>query len=248
MGRKFINLLQQLEKVLRQRAGPAAGLVEHQVHGARRNRHGVIVVVNLWKPVFKGHLDVFPLKFGAILITQDGQKKLIAQGGFEWLPVNVKIFGISRGVAILQNVLPPDGVVPNPHVVGNDVEKQAQALAVQLRRKVGKTFLSAELGIEPVVPGQVIPVHTAGPGLEDGRRVEVSDAELFKVADNVLRVGEREAFVHLHPISRDRDSGIRVHHSFDALPHFVGGFLARVGFYRGRFRHGYARRGNLVGD
>ena len=64
----------------------------------------------------------------------------------------------------------------------------------------------------------------------------------------LLRVGERKAFVHLHPIGRDRDPGIRVQYSLHALPHFVGGFLARVGFYRGRLRHGDARRRNLVGD
>ncbi len=93
----------------------------------------------------------------------------------------------------------------------------------------------------------IVSVHTARPGLEDRRGVKVSDAELLEVADHVLRVGEGEAFVHLHPIGGDRDPGIGVQHSFDAVPHLMRGFLARVGFYGGQFRHGYARLGNLVG-
>ena len=89
--------------------------------------------------------------------------------------------------------------------------------------------------------GHVIAVHAARPGLEDGRGVKVADAQLLEVAHDGLRVGEREVFVHLHPVGRDRDPGIGVQHPLDAFPHVVGGFLARVGFYRGRLRHGYAR-------
>ena len=124
MGWKLINLLQQLEKKLRQRAGPTARLVKDQVDRAGRDRHGVIVVVNARVPVFDGYLDVLALEFGAILVAQNGQKKLVAQSGLERLPVNVEVFGIPRGVAILQHVLPPDGVVPHPHVVGHDVQQE----------------------------------------------------------------------------------------------------------------------------
>src|ERR1700733_10094443 len=96
MGWKLVNLLQQFEKELRQRAGSAAGMIENQMYRARRNRHGVIVVMNPRAPVFNGHLDMLALKFGAILIAQDGEEKLVAQGRFERLPVNVEIFGIPR--------------------------------------------------------------------------------------------------------------------------------------------------------
>src|SRR5258708_36661698 len=90
MGWKLINLLQQFEKKLRQRVGPSACLVKDQVHRARRDRHGVFVIVNPRAPVFHGYLDVLALEFGAILIAKNGQKKLVAQGGLERLPVNVR--------------------------------------------------------------------------------------------------------------------------------------------------------------
>ena len=91
------------------------------------------------------------LEFGAILVAQDGQKKLVAQGRFERLPIDVEKFGIPRGVAVLQHVLPPDGVVAHPHVVGNNVQQKPKTLALQLRRETGKALVSAELRIEPVV-------------------------------------------------------------------------------------------------
>ena len=240
MRRKLIDLLQQIAKRLRYRV-PAVRLVEDQVYRAGRYGHSVIVIVNQRAPVFNGHLDVLALEFRSILIAQDGQKQLVAQGRFERLPVDVEIFGIPRSVAVLQHVLPPDGVVANAHVIGNNVEQQSQTLALQLRREAGKALVAAKLGVEAVVPRDIVPVHAVRPGFEDGRGVKVSDAELVEIAHDCLCVGKGEVFVHLHPVGRDRNPGIGVQHPLDAFPHFVGGFLARVGFYRGRLRHGYAR-------
>ncbi len=141
MRRKLVDLLQQVAKRLRQRVVAAVRLVEDQVHGAGRYGHGVIVIVNQRAPVFNGHLDVLALQFRSILIAQDGQKKLVAQGRFERLPIDVEIFGVPRSVAVLQHVLPPDGVVTHPHVIGNDVQQQAQTLALQLRREAGKALV-----------------------------------------------------------------------------------------------------------
>ena len=180
-------------------------------------------------------------QFGPILIAQDGQKKLVAHGRLERLPIDVEIFGVLRGVAVFQHVLPPDGVVTHPHVVGNDVEQQAQTLPLQLRRETGKAFVSPQFRIEAVVTGHIIPVHAAGPGFKDGRGIEVADAQLLEVAHDGLGVGKVEVLVHLHPVGRNRNPGVGVQYPLDAFPHVVGGFLARVGFRWGQFRHGFAR-------
>ncbi len=58
----------------------------------------------------------------------------------------------------------------------------------------------------------------------------------LEVAHDGLGVGKGEVFVHLHPVGRDRNPGVGVQHPLDAFPHFVGGFLARVGFCRGRLQ------------
>ena len=74
MRRNLLNLLQQFVKRLRHRVRTATRVVEDQVHCAGRDRHGVIVVVNQWAPVFNGHLDVLAFEFGAILIAQNREK------------------------------------------------------------------------------------------------------------------------------------------------------------------------------
>ncbi len=186
----------------------------------------MVVIVNQRAPVLDRYLDVLGFQFGAILIAQNRQEKLVAHSRLERLPIDVEIFGVLRGVAILQHVLPPDGVVAHSHMVGNDIQQKTQTLPLQLRRETGKAFGSAQLRIEAIVTGHVVAVHAVGAGFKDRRGVEVADAQLLEVAHNGLGVGKSKVLVHLHPIGRNRNPGIGVQHPLDAFFHVVGGFLA----------------------
>ena len=197
----------------------------------------MVVIVNQRAPVLDRDLDVLGFQFGAILVAQNRQKKLVAHRRLERLPIDVEVFGVLRGVAVLQHVLPPDGVVTHPHVVGDDVQQKTQTLPLQLRREIFKAFGSAKLGVETIVTRHVVTVHAARAGFKNGRGVEVADAQLLQVAHNGLGAGKSKIFVHLHPVGRDRHPGIGVQHPIDAFLHVIGGFLARVGFHRGRLRH-----------
>ena len=200
----------------------------------------MVVIVNQRATVLDRYLDMLGLQFGAILVPENGQEKLVAHRRLERLPIDVEIFGVLRGVPILQHVLPPDGVVAHSHMVWDDIQQKTQPLPLQLRREIGKAFRSAQLRIETIVARHVISVRAVGAGFKDGRGVEVPDAQLLEVAGNGLGVGKREVFMHLHPIGRNRNPGVGVQHPIDAFLHLVGGFLARVGLYQGRLRHRYA--------
>ena len=241
------QLGQQFAHKIRQQLGWVQ-LVENDGQRTRRHRHGVVVIVNQRAPVLNGYLDMLGFQFSAILVAQDGQQKLVAHGRLERLPIDVEILGVLRGMAILQHVLPPDGVVAHPHMVGDDIQQQTQPLPLQLRRESGKAFRSAQLWIEAVVARHVIAVRAVRAGFKDGRGVEVADAQLLEVAGNGLGVGKREVFVHLHPIGRNRNPGVGVQHPIDAFLHVVGGFLARVGLYRGLAQARLCSLGRVAGD
>ncbi len=233
------QLGQQFAHKIRQQLGRVQ-LVENDGQRTRRHRHGVVVIVNQRAPVLDRHLNMLGLQLGAILVAQDGQQKLVAHGRLERLPIDVEILGVLRGMSILQHVLPPDGVVAHSHMVGDDIQQKPQPLPLQLRRELGKALRSAQFWIEAIVARHVIAVRAVRAGFKDGRGVEVPDAQLLEVPGYGLGVGKGEVFVHLHPVGRNRDSGAGVQHPIDALLHVVGGFLARVGLYRGRLRHSYA--------
>ena len=128
----------------------------------------MVVVVNQRAPVLDRYLYVFALQLGAVLIAEDRQQQLVAHGRLERLPIDVEILGVLRGMPILQHVLPPDGIVAHAHVIGHNIEQQAQTLAAQFRGESGKAVGSAELRVEAVVTGHVIAVHAVGPGFKNG--------------------------------------------------------------------------------
>ena len=110
--------------------------------------------------------------------------------------------------------------LPTPMWLGTMSSRRPRPWRCNSAGEAGKALVSAELRIEPVVTSEIIPVHASRPGFENGRRVQVADAQLLEVAHDGLRVREREAFVHLHPIGGDRDPGIGVQHALDARPAF----------------------------
>ena len=75
-------------------------------------------------------------------------------------------------------------------MVGNDVEQQSESQSFELRGKAREPLIAAQLRIQPVMAGNVVPMHTAGPGFKDGRGIEIPDAQFFEVGQDRKRLGK----------------------------------------------------------
>ena len=70
--------------------------------------------------------------------------------------------------------------------------------------KRGETLLAAELWIDPVRSHHVVAVRAPGRGLQDGREVQMADAQLCQVRHDLARGREVEVAVQLQPVRRQR--------------------------------------------
>ncbi len=67
---------------------------------------------------------------------------------------------------------------------------------------MAEAFVAAEFRIQAVVADNVIAVLASGAGFENGRTIQIADAQLFEVGKNLFGVGKCELGVHLHAIGR----------------------------------------------
>ena len=73
-------------------------------------------------------------------------------------------------------------------MVWNDVQEEPHSICLQLADEVFKFFLVSEFRVQPGWIGNVVTMCAAPPGLEDGRGVEVRDAEFMEIWDQPSRV------------------------------------------------------------
>ena len=112
-----------------------------------------------------GQHDASGFQLLAVLISQNRKQHLVAQLRLERIPIDIEEVCILRGATVLQYVAPPEvgsaGFVACAHVVGNYIEQQAHAAALQFAEHLMEFFFGSDLGIEVVVIGNVITVVTA---------------------------------------------------------------------------------------
>ena len=124
------------------------------------------------------------------------------------VPVDVEVAGEGAAPARHQHV-PPPAVAPvgDRHVVGDDVEEDAEAPVA------GGVDQGAEAALAPQVVGDaggvdhVVPVRRTLGGLEDGRAVEVADPEAGQVVEAGGELLEAEARTELDPVGRSHRRG-----------------------------------------
>ncbi len=73
-------------------------------------------------------------------------------------------------------------------MVWNDVQEEPHSICLQLADEVFKFFLVSEFRVQPGWIGYVVTMCAAPPGLEDGRGVEIRDAEPMEIWDQPSRV------------------------------------------------------------
>jgi len=140
-----------------------------------------------------------------ILIAKHGQEHLAGESGSLSLPIDVEEIGVRREPAPFQHVEPPEIVLAaHSHVVRHEVEHQTHAAPGQAIGKVGQLLERADFRIDGIVIDDVVAVGRPGPRLQEGRGVDVADAEIGEVVDERAGIGEGEGAIELEAICRPR--------------------------------------------
>ena len=157
----------------------------------------------------------------AIGPAEDGQEDLAAQLIVDRRPVDVEEFRVAARLPVLQHVPPPPILAADDgHVVGHDVDDEAEPAGAQRRDEAAKPLLAAKLRVDLRRVDHVIAVHRAWTRLENRRGVEMADMQRCEIGSLARRLVERKFLVELQPHGRTRrvcdgqGCGWRAHFAF----------------------------------
>ena len=122
----------------------------------------------------------------------------MAKLGFKRVPIDVKKIGMFRSLAILENVLPP-GIVAltHTHVIGDHIEDLPHAEMPQFFDEAMEVLFAAYFWIQQVVVSDVVAVNAARTGLQYGRRIDVRNAQLRQIFNQLTRILKTKTLVKL---------------------------------------------------
>ncbi len=153
----------------------------------------------------RGEGQASRLQLSPVAVGQDSQKHLAFQVRHQWVPVDIKVPGVTAGLSMLQKVPPPRvGVARRRHVVGYDVHQQLLAMGLERACEATESGLTAELLIDPVRIDDVVSVEASGSSLEEGRTVDVADPQRRQVSGAGGRRVKREIPGELQPVGAAR--------------------------------------------
>ena len=111
----------------------------------------------------KAKCDLAPFQDYAVLIAEHRKKHAALEVGATAVPVDVEVGGERRISAPFEDIEPPGIVVSaDAHVVRDKIEDQAHVVGVQSIDQRAEIRVAADLGVEPVVIDDVIPMGRAG--------------------------------------------------------------------------------------
>jgi len=117
------------------------------------------------------------------------------------MPVDVEGGGVAGPRAVLQDVAPPavQGLA-DPHVIGDRVEHETQAVRPDGIDEPGEVFLGAEIGVQDRMVDDVVAMFAARHGPIDRREVTVADAERAQVGHDFGDLRKGKSAVQLQPV------------------------------------------------
>ncbi len=136
-------------------------------------------------------------------VAIDGQRRDVLVGAEDGqhdapvgvqIPVDVEEFGEPRVPAVPQHV-PPPGIqlgLLDPDVVGHDVDQQAHAAGPGRPRQRGQRLGPAEFGGHRRRVGDVVAVGGTAYRGEQRRQVDMADAQVVEVVEEIQRIGQGE--------------------------------------------------------
>ena len=145
------------------------------------------------------------LEHRPVVIAEHRQEHAVGRPG-DGLPVDVEERREERAGSVLQDVHPPGVVGADAHVVGHEVEEEPELVGVQRLGEGVEVGARADGRAEVVVVDQVVAVRAPGAGAEEGRGVQVADAQVAQVVAQRRRLVEGELGVELHAVRGARDA------------------------------------------
>ncbi len=118
----------------------------------------------------------------AVVAAEERQQQLPGQQWVAGVPLDVEERCIRAAPSPGQQALPP-GVVgtAHGHVVGHRVEDQPHAMLAQGGNQALQRGLAAQLRVDAGRIDYVVAMARASAGLEDGRGIQVADAQLGEI-------------------------------------------------------------------
>ena len=89
-------------------------------------------------------------------------------------------------------------------MVGHDIQHLAHAVILEFTHQLLQLFIAADFRIELVVVSNVITMLASGSGLEDGRRINVRDAQRVQISHKAARILKAKAGIKLQAIRGER--------------------------------------------
>ena len=140
-------------------------MAQDRLIGSRLQRQQGLAAADEEGAVAKLQLQFARLEDLPILLPQDRQEDAVLEFFLDGTPIDVEIGGVGRRRAVLQHVVPP-GVLARrrAHVVGNDVDDQAHAAAMEGLGQFAEPFGPAQIRVELPEIHHRVAVRTAACG------------------------------------------------------------------------------------
>ena len=174
--------------------------------GAGVHREAVVEVADLEPAALEEQLQLAALEHRAEAIAEQGQQHLVGQLLLDRVELDVEEASSHRRGAIFEQVPPERVEAADAHVVGDDVEHQAERARPQRGGQRVEVGRRPELRVQLRVVDHVVAVHRAGGGAQDRRAVEVGDAEGGEIRRCPGGGAKVAAVVELQAIGRDRQA------------------------------------------
>ena len=150
-------------------------------------------------------LDFASLQRIAVRPAQDRQQHAGVAAVGKRIPVDIEETRVQRLRSPFQDVEPPRIVgVPDTHVIGYEIEDQAEVVRLERIGEPREGFIASELGIESFMIDDVIAMRAAGPCFQKGRGVDMRNAEALEIRRDGRRIVKAEILGQLDAVSRDR--------------------------------------------
>ena len=163
-------------------------VAEDAREGARSQGQHRVVVPHAEAALVEHQPQLPGVEHRAVLIAQDRQQHLAGQLGLDRIPFDVEMNRRGRRRSLLQHVEPARvAIARDAHVVGHQVDQQAEPALPQRRGQATEGRLASQLGPQPVVVVDVVAVAAGGGGLEERRGVAVTHAEVLEVGQRARR-------------------------------------------------------------
>ncbi len=178
---------------------------QHFAVAGWRDGEAVLVVFGIEGAVLgiQAQRDTALLQRLAVVAAEEGHQQLAFEQGVGRIPFDVEELRIGAAPSPLQHVQPPGiAAAADGHVVGDYVQDQPHAFPAQRLDQAAQGRFAAQFGIDTRGVDDVVAMHRAGTRREQGRGIEVADAETGEVADQLGGVIESEVAVELQPQGR----------------------------------------------